>query len=132
MRWLLLVIALTACRGNNAAPASEPEPVPVSAPVVAEEPAEEPSEITPASLYAQCQDRVEQPQKKGECSADTDCAAVGCGKEVCTVATAEIMTTCEERPCFAVLDACGCHEGACTWTLKDEVPPMKPIGEIPQ
>lgn len=82
---------------------------------------------TPASLYEECKDRVEQPQADGECTTDADCVRAGCGSEVCTTTAAagDIMTTCEDRLCFHVLDTCGCHDGVCSWTLKDEVPERK-------
>lgn len=90
------------------------------------EPAAKP---TPESLYAECKDRVEGKQAPDECKADADCKAAGCGTEVCTTVAeaANIMTTCEGRLCFKVLDTCGCHEGQCTWTLKAEVPEMPAI-----
>ena len=68
--------------------------------------------------------RVEGPEAAGECDADADCGRTGCGSEVCTT-TAEaenVMTTCEDRACFAVLDTCGCHDGRCTWTVRPAGP----------
>lgn len=103
------------------APESEPAPVPTS-----------------AELYAECQTRVEGPQKDDECKVDADCAKAGCGQEVCTTAAeaANITTTCEDKLCFKILDTCGCHEGECTWTLKPEVPASQipvpgPAGSLP-
>jgi eight-cysteine-cluster-containing protein len=95
------------------APASEPEPIPAP---------------TPASLYAECKDRVEGVGAPGECASDADCQKAGCGAEVCTTVAAakDVTTTCENKPCFAVLDTCGCHEGQCTWTLKAEIPTPAP------
>lgn len=88
---------------------------------------------TPASLYAECEQRVENPQAAGECTADADCAKAGCGSEVCTTmaAAAQVMTTCEDKLCFKVLDTCGCHDGQCTWTLKDEVPALQEVRPAP-
>jgi eight-cysteine-cluster-containing protein len=80
------------------------------------------------SLYAACKDRVENPQEAGECTADADCARTGCGSEVCTTSAAAkgFMTTCDARYCYQVLDTCGCHEGVCSWTLKDPGPKPPP------
>lgn len=98
-----------------AAPEPPADPVPVAAP-------------TPASLYAECLERVEGVGAAGECASDADCQKAGCGAEVCTTVAAakDVTTTCENKPCFAVLDACGCHEGQCTWSLKAEVPVPAP------
>ncbi len=83
---------------------------------------------TPAEMYAECRDRVEGPEQAGECTTDADCAQAGCGQEVCTTGkmAAEVMTTCEMRLCFEVLDTCGCREGTCSWALKAEAPPPRP------
>jgi eight-cysteine-cluster-containing protein len=126
------VLALVACGGNGKKdrspdgerpiPVAAPAPLPVApvAPVAAAE--------TPAELYASCKDRMENPQAAGECKADADCAKAGCSMEVCTTAaqSKEINTICDSKPCFKVVDACGCHDGMCTWTLKSEVPPAAP------
>ena len=75
------------------------------------------------ALYASCQERVEGPSTPGECSSDADCMRVGCSQEVCIASSqGDIVTTCEIRPCFRVLDACGCKDGTCTWSLKSEAP----------
>ncbi|MEN0062484.1 MAG: eight-cysteine-cluster domain-containing protein [Myxococcota bacterium] len=105
------------------APAEAPEapaPAPVPEPVAAPEPAP----MSPEALYASCEVRVEQPQSAGECTTDADCQRSGCSSEVCTSAkmAGEVMTTCEIQPCFAVLDACGCHDGQCTWTVAEPNP----------
>lgn len=80
---------------------------------------------TPQSLYETCRDRVEGVETDGECETDADCARAGCGSEVCLPAklAVDVMTTCEVRPCFSVLDTCGCNEGRCNWTLKTEISP---------
>ena len=130
-RWtriLFLPIALTGACARTApsepvavAPATVDRPAvslpAVPAPVVP--PATVDRAGDPAALYAACRDRVEGPEQDGECTTDDDCAAAGCSGEVCLAAArAEgLTTTCEVLPCFAVLDACGCHEGRCTWTL---------------
>lgn len=77
---------------------------------------------TSAELYAECRDRVELPEVAGECKSDADCATTGCGSEICTAkASVEgLMTTCEDRPCFAALDVCGCQNGRCDWSLASE------------
>jgi len=122
--------------------ADEPEPAavePEPATAAPEPPAAPPAETTPkpagtrtpGALYEQCRDRVEQPEADGECSGDADCVATGCGREVCTTAAhADLTTTCEIRQCFSVLQSCGCVKGRCTWSLKDEVPPMKPLKRL--
>jgi eight-cysteine-cluster-containing protein len=98
----------------SAAPPSPPE-LPVDGP-------------TPQMLYDQCRERLEGPESDGECSTDADCGVSGCSQEVCVSQAnkGDIMTTCEILPCFGVKDACGCHEGRCTWSLKDQVEPMLP------
>ncbi len=119
-----LLLAL-GCR-HPVAPAEEPrvEPEPVA--VVA-------ASVTPEALYARCRDRVEGPEREGECTTDAECATAGCSSEVClpAVRVPEIMTTCEVLPCFAVLGACGCREGRCTWTLGD-APGGLPLPRIPR
>ena len=54
-------------------------------------------------------------------------------------AAADIITTCERLPCFQRLDTCGCHEGVCSWTVKDGptltlLPGLAPVApaETPQ
>jgi eight-cysteine-cluster-containing protein len=116
-----------------ATPPATAEP-PVAAPAPSAPPLEPPATgtPTPGALYEQCRDRVEQPEANGECDSDDDCASSGCGREVCTTATAaaDLMTTCEVRQCFSVLDSCGCDKGRCTWSLKDAVPPRKTIRRL--
>ena len=72
-----------------------------------------------AALYAACKDRLELPEYSEECVLDADCAPAGCGQEVCTsiAAVGAVVTSCEFRPCFQVVRACGCHDGRCTWSL---------------
>lgn len=114
------------------APPSDPA---VEAPAPVEDAAPEPTEggdataaapATPASLYEECRGRVEGRETAGECETDADCQSAGCSQEVCTTKAlaAEVMSTCEVRPCFSVLDACGCNDGVCAWSLKDSVPPF--------
>lgn len=83
---------------------------------------------TPRMLYDQCHDRLEGAEVDGECSVDADCDRTGCSREVCVPVAkkGDVMTTCEILPCFGAVDACGCHEGRCTWTLKEQLEPMLP------
>ncbi|MCB9758691.1 MAG: eight-cysteine-cluster domain-containing protein [Alphaproteobacteria bacterium] len=130
---LLLTLSLLACDGGRA---SGPEPVPPVAHTPAPLPpsASEVPPIDPASFddpdeaYTACKARVEGPEADGECTTDADCTATGCSGEVCVPSkvAAELMTTCEVRPCFAVLDACGCHAGRCSWSIKNKVAPDAP------
>ena len=81
------------------------------------------------AAYEKCRDRVEGPEKDGECATDADCVRAGCSSEVCVPrsASADVMTTCEILPCFRVLDDCTCREQRCTWTLGEAkaLPPVK-------
>ena len=87
--------------------------------------------MTPASLYAQCRERVEMPEAAGECKTAADCGASGCGGEVCAATVhGAIMSTCEVRQCFSVLDTCGCVDGRCVWSLRAEVPEGRRIVPI--
>lgn len=74
----------------------------------------------PAALYAGCRARVEGVETDGECKVDADCARAGCSQEVCVPASVavNVTTLCDVQPCFAVLDACGCVSGHCSWSLK--------------
>ncbi len=126
MRTCLLVLTiLVGCKKPievtpSTAPAAE---TPETAPEVTA-----PDLNSPEGLYASCLDRVENPQEGGECEQDTDCAVGGASGEVCTTsaAAADLMTSAERRRCFTVLDACGCREGACTWSIQDTVPQDAP------
>ena len=108
-----------------------PAPSPDGAPEAADgsegaEDAAAAAQVTPASLYEECRGRVEGRETAGECETDADCQSAGCSQEVCTTKAlaAEVMSTCEVRPCFSVLDTCGCNDGVCAWSLKDTVPPF--------
>jgi len=75
-----------------------------------------------AEQYAMCRERVEGADAPGECTTDADCQRAGCSQEMCisvTEAAMGIMSTCEVRPCYAVLKACGCLEGVCSWSIGD-------------
>ena len=137
-RTMLAMLLIWGCGGNakntpdsQADGTPEPVPAPKAEPAPAPEPA--PLGVTPQSLYEECRERIENPQTEGECQTDADCKTAGCGGEVCTTVAeaANVMTTCEDRLCFSVLDACGCHEGQCTWTLKDQVPEGKVLVPAP-
>jgi eight-cysteine-cluster-containing protein len=103
--------------------AEEAEAPPVGQPP--ELPVDQP---TPQMLYDHCHDRLEGPEVDGECSTDADCGTAGCSQEVCVPVSkkGDIITTCEILPCFGAKDACGCHEGRCTWSLKEQLDPMLP------
>ncbi len=79
---------------------------------------------TPQQLYDQCGGRLENPEAEGECTTDADCGRAGCSQEACVAASrkGEVMTTCEVRPCFGVLEACTCQGGLCRWTLEQGSP----------
>ena len=113
--WLLFL----AC-DRGPATAGEPVPAPVVTPAIAPPPP--PTEIG-------CQDRVEGASSPGECAVDADCARAGCSQEVCVSAKAagDISTTCERLPCFTALDACGCHDGICSWTTKAPALPLRSL-----
>lgn len=148
MRWLspslFLALILAGCgRGASNAPGEPVASPPAEADAVersVETPAAdpEPAASTPQpvassaqELYESCEARVEQPEADGECASDADCVKAGCSSEICTTAEAasDIMSTCEVLPCFSVLDACGCVDGRCRWSIADKVPaaPMPPL-----
>ncbi len=132
--WCLMVLcALTSCnRPDRVAP-----PDPPASPVVGEPRADAsaggpvPSGLarqaghrglSAAEQYALCKVRVEGSDTPGECTADADCQRAGCSQELCissTEAALGVMSTCEVRPCFAVLTTCGCHDGICAWSVGD-------------
>ncbi len=110
--WKVLLVLL-ACGEQEIEEVAPEEPAP------AEVLAPHAPKLEPKVLYADCKERVEGPEADGECTADADCTRAGCAQEVCLPAAqaAELMTTCEDKLCYQALDACGCHEGRCTWTL---------------
>jgi len=128
MRWIgMIAIGMLMACGKPTAPQASDEEA-AQRTESASAPSSAPAAPTPASLYAACRDRVEQPETEGECKADGDCAAAGCSQEICTTAAAakDVTSTCEVRECFQVLDHCGCVQGKCTWSLKDTVPVRTP------
>ncbi len=129
---ILASMLVMACRTAGPAPSAAPAPAPSVGVEAAASPERgalrgdaPPPQRGKMELYAGCRDRVEGPTLPKECASDADCVASGCSGEVCVARTVAptVMTTCEILPCFAVLDACGCQEGACVWTLKDAAPP---------
>ncbi len=128
MLWLCLALVI------GCADEDPPEAPPAEAPAEEAPKAEAPKTNVSAqtqALYDACGARVEGAQSAGECQADADCAPAGCSQELCvplSVAAAGLNTPCDAEPCFQVLDACGCHEGMCTWTLKDAAAPTAPAG----
>lgn len=113
---------LLACAGVRGAAEPTPAEAPRTAAVETVIPVEAAATApTATNLYEGCRARVEGVEAAGECATDADCARTGCSGEVCVAAAnaGEVMTTCEVLPCFAALDACGCHEGVCSWTLKE-------------
>lgn len=120
----LLVGWLLGCAGLLGTAETVPPDVPAEATTSSERVV--PVEIaaappTASSLYEGCRVRVEGAETSGECATDADCARTGCSGEVCVASASagDVVTTCEVLPCFAALDACGCHEGVCGWTLKE-------------
>jgi eight-cysteine-cluster-containing protein len=143
-RALTLLILLTACsqKSKTADPAPDDAATEQAATTddgaeVVGDAADSLPERTPETMYKECFGRVEGPSADGECTTDKDCQAAGCSTEVCTTAEAAkgIMTTCEIKPCFKILDACGCVEGRCSWSLKDSLPEpppeLKPATTLP-
>ena len=118
-------VEVTPAAGDEAAsetrapPASEPSAD--AAPVIAD----------PQALYEACRERVEGPEKAGECETDADCVAVGCSHEMCVAAASArgLASGCEIQPCFQVLESCGCQEGVCRWTVSESAgAPARPFG----
>ncbi len=138
--WILVSCLLLSCGGAAPPPATvapppaeelvaaAPEAPPAEVPTVGDGPStpvevstdgETPAAPDASALFEECRTRVEGREKDGECQSDEDCSRAGCSGEVCvtTSLAAEVMTTCEVRPCFAILDTCGCVEGRCSWSI---------------
>ena len=143
-RSLPLLIVLIACPRNPTTPEPAPDDAAPTVDLVGTvdggdvvaDATDAPPQRTPAELYAECHDRVEGRSADGECTTDADCVAAGCSTETCITAEAAkgFMSTCEIKPCFAILDTCGCVEGQCSWSIKDTVParnPLKPATTLP-
>ena len=75
--------------------------------------------VPPEELYAECEDRVEAPEREAECTTDDDCMTSGCSGETCTTQddAGELVSACEVLECFEVLDECGCQQGRCRWSI---------------
>jgi eight-cysteine-cluster-containing protein len=73
----------------------------------------------PHSLYESCRERVEGTEIDRECVADADCVRTGCSSELCIAKSAAegVMSTCEVRTCFQVLESCTCQGGYCRWVV---------------
>ena len=134
MHTLVFAALMTGCSKEGSKPEA-PVPAPTEEPEAPPQPAEPaPSAAfprTPQGFYDSCRDRVEGPSTAGECSSDADCVPAGCSQEMCvSKATAGdgLMSPCEIAPCFQVLDSCTCQAGACTWTVKSELP--EPLREL--
>ena len=135
--FFLFVVMCFGCRHDQSAPLGEPVAKPPVEVVTKQAPATNATEPTtpgpvtpsPETLYQQCFERVEGAESDSECTTDEECAAAGCGGEVCTTTTLQpsVVTSCEARPCFQVLDRCGCKEGRCQWSLKTTVPVTPPV-----
>ena len=142
MRWTILVLAI-ACGKPSEVPANgeggtaRTEQPDTEAPAENADPDTMPEATAPKTaqaLYEECRDRVEGVQTPGECTSDADCVKAGCGSEMCVSAAtaADVMSTCEHRECFDVLDTCACSSGECTWTVKNEIPEREPMRKLPQ
>ena len=128
---MLLFITLLACPPAASLP-PEPAALPGAPTPVAPAPVDPEPVLAAADLYAACHDRMEMPETDGECTVDADCAPIGCGGEVCAKAgTTGLMFTCEDRPCFHVVTACGCHTGRCSWGLASDPPERRMIIKKP-
>lgn len=123
LSFVALVLVLGACGRRPTPPPEPPSGAPDLGAIAPTPPVAAPAE-SPVELAATCEARIEQPEVAGECTTDADCARAGCSSEVCTAAASAggVMTTCEVQPCFSVLDACGCVEGRCRWSIRDAVP----------
>lgn len=118
--WTLL---LAGCVQRPSTVAVVPETAPVEREAVAAAPGSGSgfggAPFDPRSLYEGCRERVEGTEADGECAADADCVKTGCSSELCIAksAAAGVMSTCEVRTCFQVLESCTCQGGHCRWVV---------------
>ena len=117
--WILLA---TACVQRPSTVAAVPEAVPVDREPVAAATGSGSGfagAFDPQALYEGCRERVEGTETDGECTADADCVKTGCSSELCIAksAAAGVMSTCEMRTCFQVLESCTCQQGHCRWVV---------------
>jgi eight-cysteine-cluster-containing protein len=118
--WILL---LAACAQRPSTVAVAPEAAPAERERVAAAPGSGTgfggAPFDPQSLYEGCRERVEGTETDGECAQDADCVKTGCSSELCIAksAAAGVMSTCEVRTCFQVLEACTCQQGHCRWVV---------------
>jgi eight-cysteine-cluster-containing protein len=122
--WILL---LAACAQRPSTVAVAPEAAPAEREPVAAAPGSGSGfagAFDPQSLYEGCRDRVEGTETDGECTADADCVKTGCSSELCIAksAAAGVMSTCEVRTCFQVLESCACQQGHCRWVVGTRKP----------
>lgn len=98
--FLFAALAVFACKPAGTTPDPNPSPA-ARAPLLPDD----------AAHFA----AFEAPDMRNDCSADADCHASGCGRQVCS-AEAEVMTTCQMLPIALPEDAtCGCLSGSCAW-----------------
>jgi len=61
----------------------------------------------------------------GICTQNSDCETNGCSNEICGLSGDELTPTiCRYSPCFDKIEfevECGCKEGMCQWTKKEEL-----------
>jgi len=118
--WILL---LAACVQRPSTVSVVPEAVPAERETVAAAPGSGSgfggAPFDPQSLYEGCRERVEGTETDRECAVDGDCVQTGCSSELCIAksAAAGVMSTCEVRTCFQVLESCTCQEGHCRWVV---------------
>jgi eight-cysteine-cluster-containing protein len=118
----LAILLLCGCAQPSSSGAPAPAPTPVEPPpVAAAAPGTGSGSGGPdaQALYEGCRERVEGTESDGECASDADCARTGCSAELCVAKKGAegVVSTCEARPCFQVLEACACRSGRCRWVV---------------
>ncbi len=118
----LAILLLAACVQRPSVVGTAPEATPVGREAIAASPAAgsgSGAAPDPQSLYEGCRERVEGTETDHECTADADCVKTGCSSELCIAkSVAEgVMSTCEVRTCFQILESCTCQEGRCRWVV---------------
>jgi eight-cysteine-cluster-containing protein len=132
--WILL---LAACAQRPSTVAVAPEAAPAERAPLAAAPGSGSgfggAPLDPQSLYDGCRERVEGTETDGECAQDADCVRTGCSSELCIAKSAAggVMSTCEVRLCFQVLEACTCQTGHCRWVVgAPKTPPAGGAQEV--
>ena len=121
--WTLWVLLSTDCVQRPSTVPGAPEAAPAERGTVAAAPGSgsgvDGAPLDPQSLYEGCRDRVEGTETDRECAQDADCVKTGCSSELCIAksAAAGVMSTCEVRTCFQVLESCTCQQGHCRWVV---------------